>query len=55
MDPISSIDDILKLGQVPLGALTLWILYQIMTTLKQAITKMDTVLDLLVKMAATKP
>jgi len=52
MEPTSiptSIDDLLKLGQVPVGVATLWILYQIMSTLKVAITKMDTVLETLTK------
>lgn len=46
MEPINTLDDILKLGQLPISGLTLWILYQIMITLKVAIARMETVLEI---------
>ena len=49
MEPLTNIDEFLKLGQMPIGVATLYILYQIMATLKIAITKMDTVLDTLTR------
>lgn len=52
MDPTAiptGVDDLLKLGQVPVGVLTLYILYQIMSTLKVAIARIDTVLEILAR------
>lgn len=49
MDPSQippGLDSLIKLGEVPMGALTVWLLYQIMVTIKVMIRRVETVLEL---------
>jgi len=52
MDPTGipqSLDDILKLGQVPVGVMTLYILYQIMVKIEKMVSRIETVLEIVTR------